>query len=89
VSDFFADVRDLTEKSPLYGLGKFVLDIRYALGEEGALFEMVFFPSGDRPKIVAKWIIDLMKMSEEGATHRELVQQGLNAIHEAYKAQGY
>jgi hypothetical protein len=89
MNDFFRDVQELTEKSPLYGKGKFVVAIRYALDEEGALFEMIFFPHGERPKIVAKWIIDLLKMSEEGATHRELFQQGLKAIHEAYDARGY
>lgn len=89
VNDFFSDVRDLVDQSPLKGKGTFVLDVRYALSDEGALFEMTFFPGMDRPRIVAKWIIDLMRMAEEGATHRELVQKGLDAVHEAYLARGY
>lgn len=86
--DFFADARDLVDKSPLRDKGKFVLNIRYAISEEGALFEMVFFPDSARPRIVAKWVIDLMKMAEEGASHRELIQKGLDSLHEAFQARG-
>jgi hypothetical protein len=89
IGDLFADVRDLVEKSPLHGRGTFLLNIRYAVDDHGVLFELVFFPDQDRPKIVAKWLIDLMKLAEEGATHRELVQSGLDAVHEAYLARGY
>lgn len=84
VSDFFSDVLDLASKSPLFGTGKFLLNVRYALEEEGALFELSFTPE-EKTQIVAKWIIDLPSMHEEGATHRELFQKGLDAIHEAYQ----
>lgn len=90
MSDFFSDVRDLTEKSPLYGSGQFVLNVRYAISDEGALFEMIFFPNNEgSTKITAKWLIDLPVMHEEGGTHRELVQKGLSAIQEAYVLRGY
>lgn len=87
--DFFADARDLIARSPLRDKGWFVVDVRYAANDEGALFKLTFFPDNARPRIVAKWIIDLMQMAEEGATHRELIQKGLDAIQEAYTARGY
>ena len=89
MNDFFADVRDLTDRSPLKGKGDFTLNLRYSLSDDGVLFELVFLPLGSRPRITAKWIIDLLKMSEEGATHRELVQKGLDAIQEAFVLRGY
>lgn len=89
VNDFFSDVRTLTEGSPLHADGRFILGVRYPVDEDGCLFEMHFYPNGGQPKITAKWMIDLPSMHEAGATHRELVQKGLDAIHEAYKARGY
>jgi hypothetical protein len=85
VSDFFSDVLELIEKSPLYGKGAFLLNVRYAVDDEGVIFELTFSPEGDS-EIKAKWIIDLPAMHEEGATHRELVQKGLDAIYEAFRA---
>jgi hypothetical protein len=87
MSDFFADTRTLVERSPLTTEGTFRVCIRYSLDQDSALFEMNFIPKDDGNPITAKWIIDLLKMSEEGDTHRELVKKGLDAIHEAYRAQ--
>jgi hypothetical protein len=88
MSDFFSDVHELIEASPLWSRGTFVLHIRYAVSDNGVLFELIFTPEGDKPKFVAKWIFDLLKIAQAGETHRDLVQKGLDSIYEAYKLRG-